>query len=54
MIEYIQQAMSVIPSILIGACVFQSVRAKDKQDKIIYLLWVIVFLMVAIADKLVL
>ena len=53
MMYYIDQVMSVIPSILIAGAVFQGVRAKDKQDKIIYLLWTIVFLMIAVADEVV-
>jgi len=50
---YIDQVMSVISFILITGAVFQGVRAKDKQDKIIYLLWTIVFLIGAVADKVV-
>lgn len=53
MMQYIQQAMSVIPYILIGAGVIQAIRAKDKQDEIIYLLWVIILLMVTISDAVV-
>jgi uncharacterized membrane protein SirB2 len=51
--QYIQQAMFAIPYILMGASVFQAVRAKAKQNEIIYMLWTIIFLMIIIADAVV-
>jgi uncharacterized membrane protein SirB2 len=53
MIHYIQQAIMILPYILMGVSVFQATRAKDKQDEIVYMLWVIIFLMIIIADKVV-
>jgi len=53
MMQYIQQAIPAIPYILIGISVFQGGRAKDKQDKITYMMWTIIFLLAVIADAVV-
>lgn len=37
----------VVIFILVGINTHQSFRATDKQDKIIHLLWVIIFIMIA-------
>jgi hypothetical protein len=37
----------VVIFMLVGFNTYQSMQATDKQDKIIHLLWVIIFIMIA-------
>jgi hypothetical protein len=53
MMYYIEQALSFAAYVFLTVSVYQSIRAEDRQDKIIYMLWTIVLLMIAIADAVV-
>lgn len=53
MMYYIQQVTPIIPYVIMGISAFQAARAKDKQDKIIHMLWINLALMIAIADAVV-
>jgi hypothetical protein len=44
MIYYIKL---VVIGILVGVNTYQSMQATDKQDKIIHLLWLIIFIVIA-------
>lgn len=50
-LEIVQCALDVLPYMLMAGATFFAVRAKTSLDKIVYLLWVIIFILTAFMDK---
>jgi hypothetical protein len=50
-LEIVRYALDVLPYLLMAGTTFLAVWAKTKLDEIAYLLWVIIFMLVIIADK---
>jgi hypothetical protein len=48
---YIELGLAFAPYLFLTVSAYQSMRAEDKQEKIIHLLWAIIFVMIAVADE---
>lgn len=51
MMYYIELGLTFAPYVFLTVSVYQAIRAEDKQEKIIHLLWAIIFVMIAVADE---
>jgi len=48
---YIELGLTFAPYLFLTVSVYKAIRAEDNQEKIIHLLWAIIFLMIAVADE---
>jgi hypothetical protein len=51
MMYYIELGFNFAPYVFLTVSVYKSLRAEDNQEKIIHLLWAIIFVVIAVADE---